>query len=330
MTSCKEYNDLCLFLLDHTGQPVPRWRILRDLLQMPLHDNRIIDTQACLSSSHRVKELIETQLPDGSWGRFHSRDSRLKSLFPTTELAIRRALSLGLDKNSEILSKTIDYLHDILSGATDWIDPAEKHEGWPINVRIITAATLALIDPTDPAIRGHAQTWTEIVRQTFASGSFSAEAERAAHLRIHGIHTRGKYLKLASLYPLLLLSNPASGLDSDLEKKLLEWVWHKEGGIYYVFGDALSVPPAPNTPHFADWLWALDLLSRFPAAINLLADTINWLWQQRGELGLWDFGANARNNSFILPLSENWKNPFDRKVDCSILALDVIRKYLTE
>jgi len=36
-----------------------------------------------------------SQMADGTWGRFHTRDSRVKQPFPTTESAIATALDLG-------------------------------------------------------------------------------------------------------------------------------------------------------------------------------------------------------------------------------------------
>jgi hypothetical protein len=314
-------------LLELTGQPVPRWRILKDVLTLPDESDVVNATSAALLTSRWVKELEDTQQPDGTWGRFHSRDSKLHNRFPTTELAIRRALCLGLEKDSSLLQRSMGYMHGVLDGNAAWSDPAEKHEGWPVNLRSITAATLTSLDPTDPTIIDIARSWAQIAAEAFASGSYDPEAERAAHLRIHGIKTRGKYLKLASLYPLLLLSTPSSGLSLETEKALLNWVWQKHNGIYYIYGSCLAEAPALTSAHFVDWLRALSLLARFRTSKGVCASSIEWLWIQQDEQGLWDFGIAARNG-YELPLSENWKDPLSRKIDCSIQVLALMRDFL--
>jgi hypothetical protein len=316
-------------LMEHTDSPVPRWRIVKDILRLPAEDPTAIETWRSLVSCPWLHELAGAQLPDGSWGRFHSRDSALKQRYPTTELAIRRALSLGLDAADPILKNTMTYIRAVLDGKVAWTDLPEKHEGWPVNIRFITAATLLLLDPEDDRAAAPARTWTEVASATFRTGSYSPEAERDAHLRLNGIHTKGKYLKLAGLYPLLLLSSKFSGLPEREEKALLDWVWNKPDGIYYVYGGKLSELPAPRSPHFIDWLAAIELLSRFKYGRELCAPVVARLWGQRGADGYWDFGSPAKNG-YTLPLSESWQRPIDRKVDCSVLALSLIHRCLPE
>jgi hypothetical protein len=192
--------------------------------------------------SRWVRELEQAQKPDGTWGRFHSRNSALNQRFPTTELALYRARALGMNKADPVILQAIRMMEEILQGRADWSDPEEKHEGWPINKRFITAATLALFDPANPLILPLAQRWREVVRRIFQNGAYDPQAERAAHLEINGVRTKGKYLKLAALYPLILLSVPAVSLEPDLEAALMKWVWQKPDGIYYVYGNSMSQP----------------------------------------------------------------------------------------
>jgi hypothetical protein len=314
-------------LIDQTTQPIPRWRILRDVLRLSMDDPLTMEAKEAALQSRWVTELRETQLPDGSWGRFHSRDSSLKQRFPTTELAIRRALALGMDANDPLLKRSLAYIRFIMDDQATWTDPPEKHEGWSVNTHFITAATLLLLNPNDVHALPVAQTWREIVSETFASGSYSPQAEREAHLRLNGINTRGKYLKLAGLYPLLLLSSDFVHLSLKAEEALLDWIWTKPDGIYYVYCGCLSDPPALKSPHFIGWLEAINLFSRFEYGRTLCRPLIDWLWNQRDSEGLWDFGPTSRDG-FDLPLSENWQQPINRKIDCSVLALSSISKLL--
>lgn len=328
MPTLAEIESLGRQLLARTHHPVPRFRLLRDVVGEAPDSEALIDAHSALPSSNWYTELARSQSPDGSWGRFHSRNSTLKLPFPTTELALYRARSLGLGKKDELVGRSLRLMEDILNNKVSWQDPAEKHEGWAINTRFITAATLALFDPTNILLTELVERWVQVVNATFANGAYDAWAEQKAHLEINNIHTKGKYLKLAGLYPLILLSLPAVKLEQSIEAALMNWVSEKFAGIYYVYGARMLVPPAPTNPHFHSWLNGLDLLCRFPTGRELCAPLLNWLWQERSEDGDWDFGAAARRD-LAFPLSENWKNATDRKIDCSIAVLSLMRKYAT-
>ncbi len=327
MFTLAEIESLGKQLLLRTNQPVPRFRLLRDVLGESPTSEMMLNAHAELKSSNWYDELSRSQHPDGSWGRFHSRNSTLNVRFPTTELALYRARAIGLNKEDELIGRSLKLMENILNGKTDWQDPAEKHEGWPINTRFITAATLALFDPTNSLLSELADRWVQVVNATFISGTYDAGAEQKAHSAINGIHTKGKYLKLAGLYPLILLTLPSVKLNPEIESALMHWVCNKFAGIYYVFGAKMLTPPALTNPHFISWLNGIELVCRFPTGRDLCAPLLNWLWQERSEEDFWDFGAVARRD-LAFPLSENWKNALDRKTDCSIAVLSLMRNYL--
>ncbi len=328
MIPLAEYESFGRTILAKTDQSIPRFLILRDVLNLPKEETTLQSARAVLKSCSWVQELERTQHSNGSWGRFHSRDSSLKQRFPTTELALYRARALGLDKFDPLNQKTIYWMEMILQGQTDWSDPDEKHEGWTINKRFITAATLALVDPSNPLIHPLAERWVEVVKRTFQKGAYDPIAERQAHREINGIHTRGKYLKLAALYPLVLLSVPSVKLDNELESSFLNWVCQKADGIYYVYGRSMLHPPELTNAHFQNWLDGVSLLSRFKFGRLLCSPAINWLWAQREDDGLWDFGPSARRQ-LAFPLSESWRNLIDRKIDSSISVLQTLRSHLS-
>ena len=304
-------------ILELTTDPIPRCRILRDILRVPVEDSWVMAARAGMLKSKWVADLQNSQLADGTWGRFHSQDSSRKAKFPTTESAINRALALGMDKDTELLQKASAYMLDHLAGKITWLDPPEKHEGWAVSIRFITAATLAKIDPQQPAIQESCWQWVEIVRRTFRSGSYSVTDERQAHFDLFGIKTRDKFLKLAALYPLVLLSYAQQGLPGELEVIFLNWVWNKPGGIYYVGGERMANIPDPTARGFSGWVHGLEVLSWFRPWRSLEREALEWLWQQKDSQGLWDFGPNARASNYF-PLSDNWRNPLDRKIDCSV------------
>ncbi len=305
--------------------PVPRFRLLRDVLFLKPDDPELISAKSAALQTHWVKELESAQESNGIWGRFHSQDTKVKKTFRTSEAAIQRALSLGLDKDDVILKRAVVYIEKFLLGQEQWSDWAEKHEGWVVNTRFITAGMLAKVDPLHPMMPPYHAVWAEILKRTFISGTYNAAAERAAHRQLNAIFTPGKYLHLGMLYPLLILSCGLHSLPAELEDSLLQWLWWRVEGMYYVTPHRLSDFPVISSPRFCGWLTALEVLSRFPSWNHAAGDAINWIWSQRGSDGLWDMGSSARAD-ISFPLSDSWRDAKDRKIDCSTRILAVLAK----
>lgn len=332
MNISKEINTLGKFLLSKNPEAAPRLRIIRDILGLPPSDPSLAEAAADLAAGRQVLELAETQKADGTWGRFHSQDTKIreKQQYITTEVAVNRALSIGLDKESVVLTKATGFMECVMDGSVTWSDPPEKHEGWPTGVRLITAATLAKIDRLHPSISGAWETWAEVLMKTFASGVYSSADERHAHQVLNGITTKNKYPKLAAIYPLLLLSATGNKLPKELETSYLDWVWHKKDGIYYLTWFGLDQFPELGAKEFPFWLEAIGLLTRFDYWASQHAEKIiNFLWQCRNREGLWDFPAGAPSingaKKCSVQISESWRNPVNREIDCSIRILSLIK-----
>jgi hypothetical protein len=168
-------------LLEFRLNAIVRHRILRDVLQLPPGGTDLETAHSQMLAHPWVEELAREQHPDGTWGRFHSMDSTIKARFPTTEVAIRRALALGLGKEDFILCKAIEFMQRVLERKSSWSDRSEKSEGWLIGVQAITAATLAQVNPVHPGIVPAWEYWAEIAERSFASGSYDPAAEWKAH-----------------------------------------------------------------------------------------------------------------------------------------------------
>ena len=313
-------------ILDLNPDPVPRFRLLRDVLQIPQDDGVLASAKHAMLNSRWVKQLEDAQEVNGSWGRFHSQDTKVKKPFRTTEEAIRRALALGLTAQDEVLKRAIGYMEAIMEGREHWTDQAEKHEGWPVNIRVITAATLATIVPDHPLLVEFQNRWLEILHRTFASGSYDPLVERQAHRELHGIVTPGKYLHLGMLYPLLILSSIPGGLPTRLEQSLLQWLWNREEGIYYVTPRSLNRFPDIDSPTFPAWLDGLELISRFMNGRQVVSRALDWINAQKNSGGFWDLGPRART-SIYFPLSEDWRIPGKRVIDGSVRILLLLKKF---
>jgi hypothetical protein len=316
-------------ILEMHPDPVPRFRLLRNVLQLDPASADYREAEIGLQGSKWITLLQNSQQPDGTWGRFHTQDTSVKQPFPTTETAISAALASGLDCNSLILQKAQAKIVDYVDGKTIWPDPAEKHDNplaWFVWVRHFSAAVLAQIDPCHPRLEEFWNIWAEAVKASFHSGSYDRQRE---------IETLNSLLKCCmknpvpfyKKYPLLILSATDHQLPGDLERRLLYFVMHAPTGIYYVYEKAISMQPAILSKSFWGWFQAHRLLSRFRLWSELAEDALNWIWAQRTEQGFWDLGTQISRKPYTsFPLSESWRRPENRVIDSTVEMLALLAR----
>ena len=177
-----------------------------------------------------MHQLEESQLPDGSWGRFHSQDTKKKTVFRTTEEAIDRAFALGLEPGEGVLKQTSLYCTKVLDGAIHLTDRSEKNEAFPLLIKFIVAGRLAQIEPANETLVPYWKFLLDVTDQAFASGSYSLKDEEEAFLRLSGVHVPGGFLE--SQHTLWILSS--RHLPAQLEDAYTSWIWHKPDGIRYI------------------------------------------------------------------------------------------------
>ncbi len=296
-----------------------RLRLLRDVIILDKADPQLIPLNSGLTENRWVLELAHEQHPDGSWGRFHSQNSRIKTKIPTTEAAIRRALALGLDKDAPILTHAISYIQDILDGKAQWSDRQERSEGWPILVEAISAGTLAQVDPSHPALTRVRNYWMEIAQRSFVDGIYDQQREIRAHKETSGL----KIVYLRSRYVLTLLGARRDLIPVTLDRQIVDWIWNNENGIGYLGANIRH----PDRFHINQWLKSLEILSQFRSWQFLADNAIKWLWGQCDDEGLWDFGPRTSRTVYF-PLSSTWRKPGNRRMDHSTRVLALLRKYI--
>ncbi len=313
-----QVTSLGMRLLETRPNAIVTHRILRDILHQSIGTIDLKNTSHQILSHPWTEQLTCEQYPDGSWGRFHSMDSTIKTLFPTTEIAVRRALALGLDKEALLLARTKQYMQKILEGRTTWSDRVEKSEGWPIAVEAITAATLAQIDPAHPAVLPAWEYWVGIALKSFPNGGYDPSAEWDAHKTQRGIGIR----YLCSRYVLFLLGARSAHLPGFLDRQLVDWVWTNPSGIEYLGVDLRH----PTHYHIFQWLESLEILSQFQSCNDIWGSAIKWLWDHRNQAGFWDFGGKIAKSKYF-PLSDNWRKAGNRAVDHSTRILTLLSTY---
>jgi hypothetical protein len=291
-------------------------RILRDVLRLPPGCADIEITRLQMLTHPWVAELACEQRPDGTWGRFHSMDSTLKSRFPTSETAIRRALALGLEKDDPVLARAVGFMEQVLEGKAAWSDRVEKSKGWLIGVEAITAGTLAQVDSAHPSILPAWEYWVEIARRCFPKGAYDPQAEWKAHKELRGIGI----IYLRSRYVLTLLGSRRADLPAGIDHRIIDWIWHNPEGVGYLGADMQH----PQPFHIFNWLESLEILAHFQSWRDVAVGALNWLWNQRNADGLWDFGAKV-SKSFHFPLSDDWRKTGNRAVDHSTRILVLLQ-----
>ncbi|NOH04370.1 MAG: hypothetical protein HND47_21545 [Chloroflexi bacterium] len=316
--------DIANQILDAGPDPVVRLRLLRDVLHSSPEE--IIRAKKEAGESRWVIQLGNEQRQDGSWGRFHSEDTRLKQKIPTTEFGIERAQALGLDDSHPIIRKAVSYLARLLEGEFDFPDPAEKNNRWSTGVRLFTASTLARISPGHPTLKDSLELWAAIAERTFFSGEYDLQAEIRAHRQLTGASVENSYLRLCGKYQVILLGSQPGLLTRKTETSLLNWLWRREDGLGY-----LDMPLSPPNPGYTAsqmdrWFTTMEIVSRFSGWLERAKEIIRWLWDRRGENGLWDFGAKAFHSAFM-PLSENWRGKSTRTFDWTARTLILLERY---
>jgi hypothetical protein len=313
-------------LLSLYPQSVPRFRLLRDVLKLHTDDLLLLQAQTDLSQSLRINQLVTDQREDGSWGRFHSRDSRVNQAIPTTEIGVYRALSLGLEADHPILYRASSYILDVMQGKHEFPDRVEKNDDWPTGERLFLAATLSLIIPGHPELDHDREVWLAITQRSFQSGSYQASDEIRAHAELTGARLKYRYLVLNGKYQLAILGSQRGMLPHEMETALLHWLSDRPDGIGYL-GVSLKIIPPLSSSIFERWLASWELLAHsFPTWVQIAEGPMEWLFSQRSIKGFWDFGS-CSPSAYYLPLSDNIRTSQNRQIDWTTRVLILMRKY---
>jgi len=310
-------------LLQRQADPVPRYRILRDIVRRPQGDLGLTEGKKAMLSSRWVAELMAEQSHHGGWARFHSMDTKARRKIPTTEFAVWRAVQLGVEPSDKVLVRATTYLERLLTGTLKWPGHKEPNDRWPTGQEMFAAATLAEVRPEHGLLEPICRKWIQIAEQAFTSGRYDPEDEWRAHCRLTGATTmRNSYLVMNNRYAMRLLACYEHRLSDRTEKALVEWVWQDCGKLGYL--DApLAEPVGRLSPTVIErWFRSQMIMSRFRSWPSKMRETVRRLWDMQNADGVWDFGPTVG-----LRLSENWRRRMSRAIDHSVHVLLLLRAY---
>lgn len=325
---------LAVRLLEEKLDPVPRYRLMRDVLHEPEESDDRQKAYAAAMQTEHVLWLSAAQQPDGSWGHFHpagqtagfrthtGRPQATAKAVRSTEAALIRALSLGMSADHPTLARLSQYLEKLLAGRQTWPDSRIADKTRAPEIRLMAAARLRQLDPGHPAALAEAASWVRLLTEAFSDGSFNGLRYLDAFETLFGepaVHGTAPGL---SAYALILLRDL---LPFPVEEHLIRHLIFQNRGIAWIHNRSMQhLPLEFPSGEAVRYLEALELLAAYPGAGDLLEEASGWLWDQMSPGGGWDLGT-VGHDGVILPLSGSWRPRQARKQDSTIRILALLQ-----
>jgi hypothetical protein len=262
-----------------------------------------------------VRQIVALQQADGSWGHFHTLSRPTPDRPITTEQALRRLRALGLTRDDEPIQKALAYMRGVLLGSHRPPDRRERVVNWDAFEKHIMAAWILIFQPDDPLALPVARMWAEIAAPSFHGGTFDIETYADGYRRrIPALHAGERLITPYQFYMVNLLKGQ---LDRETEARYVDSVIGNPSGIYYVYGAKIADLPAQfASRQTGAYLAALEQLAGYACAGEKLRFAVDWLLRNRDQNGEWDIGTSAKDG-VNFPLSDSWRNPEDRRRDCT-------------
>lgn len=252
-------NRVINYLLERTVDPIPRFILLKEILKTDPNSKDYINSYELVKQSKWYRQLAEEQWADGSWGRFHTQDTKFagNQFFKTTETAISRMKELSLNHSDAMVASCIRLMERYLTGEAMWPDKIEHHDGFIIALNTIVAANLSLLDPDNTLLLHRRKVCAENLEKAFQHGYLDESSWESENRNSNEI-----LLRIYMVHPIRLLQHNAD-LKEDLQRQYLNYIWTRKEGIYYISRYAPSEVKSLEDTGFQEWLRSLEELSGF-------------------------------------------------------------------
>jgi hypothetical protein len=264
-------------------------------------------------SSKWVELLKANQLEDGGFGRFHSRDSKKKQKFPTTELAVDSMKMLGIPRGNPMADKLCDYMEQLLRREIEWPDGFEKNKWYRPAQPLFVASKLSVFGSDCRAYLEIFNSWHAILKEAFADGEYNAERTDRISRELLGCDIDRSYIGLNSIYPIELFGNMQAEISDALKHNYLKWLHRSGKPILYT---SVVLDQGLNNS-FSGLYRVYLLLSGFSCFKTEFEEELSQLIDKRKQDGFWNFGKDFDCQR----LSEDWKSQIRMDIDHTILAL---------
>lgn len=288
--------------------PAARYRIHR-LLGQPVQPE-LLDA---FCRSKWVELLKAGQREDGGFGRFHSMDSKVKQLYPTTERALDAMRILGLSRGCPLVDRVCAYMEGIITGDIPWPDVLEKNPWYRSAIGLFAASKLSAFGSDSEAFLKVFDLWHAVLREAFADGTYSRDRANRVSKELLGCDIDGRYIALNSIYAVELFAHMESRLDEDLKRRYLKWLHGLEIPVFYT--SAVLSRGLDN--RFSDLYRVYFPLSEFSCFREEFGEELRLLKERRDPNGFWNFGRSFN----VQKLSDDWRSRARMTTDHTVLAL---------
>ena len=285
-----------------------RYRIKRMLKQEI--DSELFDE---FYNSKWVELLKTNQHEDGGYGRFHSRNSKIKQKFPTTEKAADSIKMLDIQRGNPLTDKLCDYMEKILKHEIEWPDGFEKNKWYRPAQPLFVASKLSTFGSNCKEYMDIFNCWHTILKEAFANGEYDKMRTKKISNELLGCDIDGSYIRLNSIYLIELFGNMLAEISEELKQNYLRWLHHSGKMIGYT-GVVLNQGFNNN---FSELYKVYFLLSKFSCFKTEFKEELSFLKNRRNKDGFWNFGKNFSCQK----LSDDWRSRDRMNTDHTIMAL---------
>ena len=320
-----EFEKHAMALYEFCEYPAVRYNILYTLLDVPYEDERLTKLRKEFLKSDVVEELYACQEANGGWGPLRNKDYSVKAKIPTSGVGIERSLYLGLTlEDRDILFMAKEYLLSFLEGnpPEPVFETNERAVPWQ---NAIICNYLEAIQSYTPECDDVYNQWHYIAHRAYGLGEYSYEADAAAQHEV--FLTREK--RLVPMQSELLLKRRerlAPGIEDAMLRHLgghaneHGWFWDKTPG---------KLPEEFKHKQMRRWMHTFNYINQFQGSGLYLENAVDWLMEQAGDEGLWDWGPQTNDPwGYFGYFSCNRHYQHNRVVDGSMEILKFLKKYL--
>lgn len=344
MYTLKEIKELGYRLLEMDPSVVQRYRILKDFIGVNRDSSEFIESRKKFLESEQYLELEGARESYGMWGQYHTEKTKVKRVFKTTEVAMNRCQSLGLDLEDQIIKTLLKSIIKMLIGELEFPDSKEVTNAWMnTGYRWSLAGGIARLDRYNPILDKPWSNMAELVTGSFKTGDFKQQNHDETFMKLAlGELTNAQKKRLSTIqfigtgiWP-LVVGATNNKLPYDIEKAYIDWLINKPEGIYGRSPYPYKSMPDISSSEFMGYMRVHSLLSSFKAwKEGYKEDVLNSMRVAAGDDGLWYPGRGTKSlyglkGYAMHQLADNWRQPKAAKIDFSIFILDFIKKAILE
>lgn len=264
-------------------------------------------------NSKWVKLLKSNQLSVGGFGRFHTRDSKIKQKFLTTEIAIDSIKLLGLERGISLIDRLCDYMERILRRDIDWPDGYDKNQWYRPAQPLFVASKLSIFGSRCEEFLEVFNCWLAILQEAFRDGEYSKDRTDKISKKLLGCEIDGSYIGLNSIYVIELLANMQAHIGEELKQNYLKWLHNNGKSIGYT---SVFLNRGLNND-FTELYKVYFILSKYSCFKYEFEKELNSLKEKRDRGGFWNFGKNFSCQKLL----DDWRSLDRMKTDQTVMCL---------